>query len=299
VLKLILIITLGVPDVTAMERAYSQWLGYTVEARGEVEQDLASAWAAPAMKGRPYVLMQPESRERIYLRFVQVDAATGYVPMKTYGWNAIEILVEDPDELATRLDRPGSPFEIIGRPRPLGANSPIRAMQVVGPAREVLYLTRIPPRAHDSRASARTFVDRPFILIVGGRELEGLREFYGTGLGATVTPPVKGRMTVLNKAHGLDIETTHPYSMARLSAHYSIEMDGYPDTATERPVRAGELPPAMASVAFEVESLEALELPLLTAPRAVASMPYDGRRVAVTRGPAGELVELVEARPAP
>jgi len=296
VLKLILIITLGAPDVGAMEQAYSQWLGYTAEAHGKVEKDLAAAWAAPRMEGRPYVLMQPESEEGLYLRFVQVDAAKDYVPMKTYGWNAIEILVKDPDELATRLAKPGSPFEIIGQPRPLGANSPIRAMQVVGPAKEVLYLTRIPPREGDVRASAQTFVDRPFILIVGGPNPDGLRDFYGTSFGAAVGGANQARMTVLNKAHGLDIETTHPFSMARISAQYSIEMDGYPDTAIQRPVKKGELPPAIASVSFELDSLDSVKVPLLARPRAVKSKPYDGRRVAVARGAAGELVELIETK---
>lgn len=294
-LKLILIITLGAPDIGAMEAAYSQWLGYTVEVHGKVDKDLASAWAAPAMAGRPYVLMQPESKAKIYLRFVQVDAADGYVPMKTFGWNAIEIMVKDPDELAERLAKPGSPFEIIGPPRPLGPNSPIRAMQVVGPAKEVLYLTRIPPRADDPSVGARTFVDRPFILIVGGPRLDGLRDFYGTTFGAKVSPPGQARMTVLNKAHGFDIETTHPLSVARISAQYSIEMDGYPDTAMPRPTKKEELPPAIASVSFEVDALDGLKVPLLAKPQKVAAAPYSGRRVAMTRGAAGELVELVES----
>jgi hypothetical protein len=297
-LGLILIITLGAPNIGAEEAAYSKWLGYTAQAHGTVDKDLASAWAAPAMTGRPYVLMQPESKEKIYLRFVQVDAARGYVPMKTFGWNAIEIMVKDPDELAQRLGKPGSPFEIIGPPRSLGPNSPIRAMQVVGPAKEVLYLTRIPPRADDPSVGAQTFVDRPFILIVGGRQLDGLRDFYGTNFGAKVTPPVQARMTVLNKAHGFDIETTHPLSIARISAKYSIEMDGYPQTAIARPTKKGELPPAIASVTFAVDSLDALKVPLLAKPRKVAAAPYSGRRVAMTRGAAGELVELVESGPA-
>lgn len=295
-LKLILIITLGVPDVGAMESAYSQWLGYTVAAHGKVEHDLASAWAAPAMTGRPYTLMQPASKANIYLRFVQVDPMDGYVPMKTFGWNAIEILVKDPDELAQRLGQPGSPFEIIGPPRPLGAGSPIRAMQVVGPAKEVLYLTRIPPRAEDPGASAQTFVDRPFILILGGPQLDALRDFYGTTFGAKVSPPTQARMTVLNKAHGFDIETTHPMSVARVSAQYSIELDGYPPTATPRPTRKGELPAAIASVSFAVDSLDELKVPLLAKPRKVAAAPYSGRRVALMRAAAGELVELVEEK---
>jgi catechol 2,3-dioxygenase-like lactoylglutathione lyase family enzyme len=296
-LKLILIITLGVPDVSAMEQAYSGWLGYTSAEHGKIGKDLAAAWAAPAMAGRPYVLMQPESKEKIYLRFVQVAAAPGYVPMKTFGWNAIEMLVQDPDALATRLAKPGSPFQIIGQPRPLGPNSPIRAMQAVGPAKEVLYLTRIPPGA-DGRAGARTFVDRPFILIVGGPRLDALREFYSSQFGAMVGQPMQARMTVLNKAHGLDIETTHPLAVARLSPQYSIELDGYPDTATARSTHAGELPPAIASVSFEVDSLEAVKVPLLAPARAISAQPYAGKRVAMMRGPAGELIELVETHPA-
>jgi catechol 2,3-dioxygenase-like lactoylglutathione lyase family enzyme len=296
-LKLILIITLGVPDVSAMEQAYSGWLGYTAAAHGTVDPALAAVWAAPAMAGRPFVLMQPESKENVYLRFVQVAPAPGYVPMKTFGWNAIEIMVQDPDALATRLGKAGTPFQIIGPPRPLGPSSPIRAMQVVGPAQEVLYLTRVPPGA-DGRPSARTFVDRPFIMIVGGPQLEVLRDFYGSQLGATLGPVAQARMTVLNKAHGFDIETTHPLAVARLSPQYSIEMDGYPQTASARPTRAGELPPAIASVSFEVDSLDGVKTPLLAPSRAIKSQPYAGRRVAMVRGAAGELIELVEAQPA-
>jgi hypothetical protein len=100
-------------------------------------------------------------------------------------------------------------------------------------------------------------------------------------------------MTVLNKAHGFDIETTHPLAMARLSDEYAIEIDGYPPSATQRSTRAGELAPAVASVTFEVESLEALKVPLVAPPRSIAALPYGGRRVGVVRGAAGELLEFV------
>jgi hypothetical protein len=293
-LKLILIITLGVPDVGAIERAYAQWLGYTVAAEGRVEPDLARAWDAPKMAGRRYALMRPESKADIYLRFVQVKPADGYVTMKTFGWNAIEILVQDLDQLNARLGQPGSPFTILGVPRPLGPNSPISAMQVVGPAREVLYLTHVPPNANRPNGSARTLVDRPFIMIVSSADLETHREFWGTTLGAQVGAATRGRMTVLNKAQGLDIETTHPYSVARISPEYSIEIDGYPPGSLVRPVRKGELPPAIAMVGFEVESLDQVKAPLLAPARPVKSAPYDGRRVGVVRGKGGELIELIE-----
>jgi catechol 2,3-dioxygenase-like lactoylglutathione lyase family enzyme len=295
VLKLILIITLGVPDVSVTEQAYTQWLSYEVAERGAVGRDLAGAWNAPRMAGHKYSLLKPQSKANIYLRFVQVNAVDGYVPMKTFGWNAIEMLVQDPDLLAEKLGQPGSPFQIVGVPRSLGPNSPIRAMQVVGPAKEVLYLTRIPPGSSNGMGSATTPVDRPFIMIVGGPDLEQMRSFYAQKLGLNVSGSATARMTVLNKAHGLDIETTHPLSMARVSPQYSLEIDGYPPSATARPVRRGELPPAVAMVGFEVDSLDHADLPLLARPRIIKASPYLGRRIAVTRGAGGELIELIEA----
>jgi hypothetical protein len=251
------------------------------------------------MEGREYILMQPASRANIYLRLVQVDAAPDYVPMKTIGWNAIEILVQDPVELGKTLAKKGSPFQIIGPPRPIAPNSPVHAMQVTGPAHEVLYLTN-PGEAY-LRASGgqgiATFVDRPFIMILGGRHIDEMLKFYHLKFGLKVSEmPSKGRITVLNKAFGLDINTTHPMGMARVSQQYSIEIDGYPEQATERPTKDGELPPAIAMVSFEVKSLDNLGVPLLAPAVRIASAPYNGRRVGVVRGVTGELIELIQSK---
>jgi hypothetical protein len=121
-----------------------------------------------------------------------------------------------------------------------------------------------------------------------------MRSFYSEKFGLSTGRVNQARMTVLNRAHGLDIETTHPISGARVSPQYSIEIDGYPPGSTARPVQEGALPPAIATVSFEIDSLENLKVPLLSPPHAVAAAPYSGRRVALTRGAAGELIELVE-----
>jgi hypothetical protein len=291
-LSLILIVTVGTPDVQATQQAYSEWLDYTVEGRGEVSKDLAAVWNAPKMAGREYVLMQPKSKEDIYLRFVQVDAIDGYVPMKTFGWNAIEMLVQDPDALAEKFSKPGAPFKIVGPPRPLGPNSPIRAMQVIGPGNETLYLSRVPPDFQSG--VAKVPVDRPFILIVGGPKQQDIRDFYKNVLGIDSSEPVMARMTVLNKALGLDVETTHPLSVARLSQKYAVEIDGYPPAAIEREVRPGEIPAAISMATIAIKSLDNLKTPFLAAPRKIADKPYAGRRVGVVRGGAGELIEFVE-----
>jgi len=296
---MIVVITMGATDLDRMEQAYANSLNYQVVDRGETPEELAAVWDAPRMAGRDYLLMQPESKAPFYLRFVQVDKVDGYGPMKTFGWNSTEILVQDPDGLAKQFRETGAPFDIVGEPRPLSATSNIRAMQVVGPAEEVLYLTRIPPQASEgpaaNLASATTYVDRPFIVILGGPDMDAMRAFYRDHFGFQVSEPGMARMTVLNKANGFDIERTHPLAMARISPQLGIEIDGYPETSTTRPQRYGELPPAMAIVGFEVESFDGLEPLMIAPPQTISGMPYDGRTVAIVRGAAGELIELIQS----
>ncbi|HVS76818.1 MAG TPA: hypothetical protein VHE11_07775 [Steroidobacteraceae bacterium] len=292
-LGLILIITFGAPNPAVMEQAYAHWLSYREVDRGEIPADLAAAWGAPGMAHREYVTMQPASGARIYVRFVQVEPISGYVPMRTTGWNAMESLVQDPDGLARQLSRAGSPFKIEGWPRPLGPNSPIRAMQVIGPAGEVLYFTHLPD-APGQGPRARTYVDRPFVVVLGGTRLHAMRRFYGDMGAEPSGRTMQARITVLNRAFGFDLNATHPITMVRIDPRYAIEIDGYPASAVERPTRPGELPSAMAMVSFEVASLDGMKLPMLAPPKHIGTFPYEGRRVAVVKGAAGELVELIE-----
>ena len=298
-IDLLVILTFSAPDLGRVEEAYSASLHYEVVDRGQVNGELARAWDAPKMHGRDFILLQPSSEAPYYLRFVQSEPFDGYVPMQTFGWNAAELLVQDPDELARRLRDGDSSFRIVGEPRPLSATSPIRAMQVVGPANEVLYLTRIPPPEPGEEGpvsrSATTFVDRPFIVILSGPDIDRLRNFWRTTFDVKVSEPAMARMTVLNKAMGLDIETTHPLAMARLTPEFSIELDQYPAGARERQQREGELPQAMAIVSIEVESLEDYSEHFVAQPVTMKDFPYEGRRIAYIRGSSDELIELIEA----
>jgi hypothetical protein len=294
-LHLILMITFCAPDLGAVEQSYTQVLHYSVVDRGNVTSAQGAGWGAPKMRGHGYLVMRPASQANVYLRFIQSDAGGPYRPMSTFGWNATEYLVQDPYALANTIREPGTGFSLVGEPRPLGANSPIHAMQAVGPAQEVVYLTRVPEGGR--MPSATTVVDRPFVIILGTPDLSKTQQFLHDRLGMESGAPVQARMTVLNKAFGLDIETTHPLAMTRLSPEYAIELDQYPAAAGERPHRKSELPPAMSLVTFETDSLESVRDLFLAAPQRIKRMPYNGRRVGTIRGSAGELIELVESEP--
>ncbi len=294
-LTLILMVTISAPNLSVVEKAYRDYLGYKVVERGMISKELAGVWGAPATAGRAYMLMQPESGEKVYLRFVQSDPTEGYAPLRTFGWNATEILIKDPDDLAKRLA--DSPFRIIGPPRNLSSNENIRAMQVVGPANEVLYLTRITPgKTSYNLESAKTYVDYVFIVVVGGKDMEAMRDFYASKMKLPVTKPYEVRISVLSNAQGLDPEHRYQLAIAQLPSRFLIEIDEYPQSTVVRPKRKGDMLPGMSFVSFAVKSIDSLGLDLIQPPVVIKEAPYNGRRVALTVGAAGELIELIETQ---
>lgn len=292
-LTAIIAVTLTVPDLAAVERAYGDYLGYRVVERGRLAAELAGTWGTPTLAGREFVLMQPASGAPVYLRAVTQESPPGFAAMRTHGWNSNEILVEDTHAVHERLK--DSTFRIIGEPKGLSMNPEIIAMQALGPAGELVYLTRIPPgKSMFNLGSAQSFVDRTFIVVLGGPDMEAMRRFYADRLGMPVTAAMDTTISVLSKAW--ELPPDHPFKLAivQFPENFLIELDEYPPAATPRPQRAGELPPGMAMVSFAVASLDGLQLDYVAPPRTIAAAPYGGRRVAVVRGAAGEYLELVE-----
>lgn len=292
-LTVIVAVTLTVPDLAAVERAYGGYLGYRVVGRGALDGALAAAWGTPGLAGREYLLMQPASGAPVFLRAIRQDPVPGFAAMRTHGWNANEILVQDPCAIHQRLQ--DSPFQIIGEPKGLSVNPDIVAMQALGPAEELIYLTRIPEgRSLFNLGSAQSFVDRTFIVVLGGPDLQAMRRFYAERLGMPVTEAMDSTISVLARAWGLPAETAFELAIVQFPQDFLIELDAYPPGATPRPRRPGELPPGMSLVSFGVASLDALDLEFVAAPRRIEAAPYHGRRVAVAIGAAGEYLELVE-----
>jgi catechol 2,3-dioxygenase-like lactoylglutathione lyase family enzyme len=242
-------------------------------------------------------VLRPQNREPVYLRFVETGAPA--VPaMKALGWNATEILVEDPTLLESRLA--GTPFRVIGPPAPLEINPAVVAMQALGPADELLYFTRMPAgKSKFGLGSATSFVDRVFIVVLGVHDIRRTLDFYSVTFGLPVTEPAPSRVEVLAEAWGLPREQPFLLGVARLPERFLIEVDEYPAGAAAKPVVEGELPAGMAMVSFAVTSLEPF-LPMLVAPpAALHGLPYAGRRAGVMRGPSGEHIELVEVTDRP
>lgn len=279
-------VTTVVPDLAPIEKAYTELLGCRVLSRGTVQHATAIGWGAPGVAGCRFLVLVAEVGDETSLRFIEDPSAGPCSAFMTHGWNATEITVQDTDDLATRLE--GSAFRIIGSPRNLTGFDWIRAMQVLGPAGECLYLTDVGGDA--SLAAARGSVGQVFIAVVGGADILALSDFYATLFDNPVSPPVSIPIGVINDAHGLPAQQGHALALVELPAGTRIELDQYPPSAVTREVRPGRLPPGMCMVSFHCDDLAGLDL---LAPAGTASLPpFDGGLSGCLKGPAGELIEL-------
>jgi hypothetical protein len=282
-------VTHTVPNLESIEQAYTRCFGYRAVDRGSVPAAVAHAWRAPAVAGRAYLTLEPESGEAVHLRFVESPAAAGWHALTTHGWNATELVVQDLDALAARLGR-SVDFRLIGAPRSLTRFPTIRAMQVLGPAGECLYLTQIGAGTTLELAVARSFVGRVFVVVAGGSDLEAMFAVYA-GFANAIDPAVATPVAVISQANGLPVETLHRHGLVKLPGGSLIELDAYPAVTQPRATPPGELPPGLAIVTFACDGLRRCAR---AAPVAAGLLRGVGVG-AMLKGAAGELIELVEA----
>ena len=286
-------VTIASPDLERSLQLYREFLGYECVAKGEISAELSRLWSLPKLSGRRYALTLPEGQGSTYIRFVQSPPDAAYQAFRHMGWNAAEIMVQDTDAVAKRLE--GSPFKVIGPPADLSFSDKIRAMQVLGPSNEALYLTAFKEKLPIfDTPDANHFVDRTFIVIVGGPSVAQLSTFYARHLGVAHEPILPAVVSVLSRAHGLPPDTLHDIAALKLSGQSFIEADTMPAGTLPRESKNGELPAAISMISFGIDSLADTGLTFLSTPVQLEAAPYRGRRVALCAGAGGELIELIE-----
>jgi len=283
--------TLVAPDIDAAVAAYCDYLDTTVLESTQVSAAQAVLWGKPRLEGSPIVTLCSPSG----FPWVRIIGSPDVAPARPFlelGWLALEVLVSDVDGLARRLA--DSPFEIYRPPADLDVSDAIRAMQVIGPAGEVLYLTQVndavPPF---DIPQATCDVDRLFIPVSAClRRDEGLAVY--SKLGANKTWNFETRITSVNKAHGLDLSNRHPVATVQLAGQSMVEIDQL-GVAKPRPPSAGLLPAGIAMVSFVFDNIDNIGIKPVSPPCALPGKFYGGQRVAACRGAGGELIELIEA----
>lgn len=286
-------VTIATPDIERSIRLYRDHLGYLPTARGPLGAATALSWGKPGLAQRDCALLYPQGNGPTAIRFVQSAPAAQYRAFHHMGWNAAEIMVQDTDAVARHLA--GTPFKVIGPPHDLSFTDKIRAMQVLGPANEALYLTCFKEKmAEFDVPDARYFVDGVFIVILGGPTIASINEFYARHLGVQPAPAMGVVISVLADAQGLPSDTKFELAAIALRDQCFIEADAMPALTLPRSADGGELPPAIAMVSFLIDDLAATGLEFVSPPQRLAGAPYQGRLAAVATGPAGEWIELIQ-----
>lgn len=282
-------ITITAPDLAKVEVCYSKYLEHRVVGRGCLSGDLADLWQAPGLAGHRYLLLSPPAGDDCIFRFVEAEPDGNIAPFSTHGWNAAEIMVKNVDALAIRLQ--DSPFELIGAPANLSFTDDIRAMQILGPGRELLYLTEFKrPIPEFDTPVARGDVDLVFIVILGGPSMADLQNFFADRYAVPKAPVVESRVKGMSAAFGNSPEHKYPIAALPLAGKAMIEVDEMPHQATSRPVTEGLLPAGIAMVSFAGKGLDR------NAAQNIASNDPPYRRAAAVsclHGAAGELIEIL------
>lgn len=280
------------PDIDAALADYRDRLDLALVEDAPLDPALAAAWEAPAAAGARMATLAPKSGAHCFIRLVEQAVPTGFTPTRTFGWAAYELTVKDVYGWPARLE--GSGFTIIGPPKPIENLPYFVPMQVVGRGREMLYLNEV---ACDTPSSdlpkAQSLSDHIFIVILGTPDREGAMAWYQERLGLDAGGVYTLEYTMINKAFELAAGTQSTISMLQKGRLPIVEVDGYPPAATARATAPGALPPGNALVTLALDSLDR-DLPWITPPARRDGPVYAGRRTGTIRGPAGELLELVE-----
>lgn len=286
---------ISTPDLDAAIRDYRDALGFRLVERARVAEALARSWDAPGCAGAPMATLQPKSGAHCFIRLVEAAPPGPLPPLRTFGWAAYEINVQEVMAIPERLA--GSRFRILGEPKYIPELPYFIAMQVSGAAGEVLYLNEVKANTPDSDLPvAASAVDRIFIAILAAPDREQAVRWYRDRLGFEEAARYELVYDLINTAFDLPPETQSVISLLQRGRMPIVEVDAYPAATTTRPRLERQLPPGNAIVSFAIDSFDAIDADLIT-PAAQRDEPiYGGRRTATTHGPAGELVELVEVR---
>ncbi len=272
-LRRIVAFTLAVEDLDRSVNAYTDALGYRLLDEGRVDAALARRWSAPRCAGARWARVGTADAADATLRFVEQPRVPDYDAARSLGWAAVEIAVQDPYALATRLA--GGPFRVVVPPRALPFDAEFHAMQVLGPDDELLYLTRLPTtrRAFDL-TPAQHAVDRAFIAVLASADLRTSLDWYSRTLATPARDFGATVIRIINERHGLAAEASTRLGLVKLPQEFLIEVDQMPATAVERRGLPGWLPPGIALLSCEDDAVGSPQL---------------------VRGPSGEWLERLPA----
>lgn len=230
--------TVIVRDLERSLAAYVGQLGLHLVERDQVPQQRALDMGETALIAAPRARLRSAAGAHAWLTLIEAPDAIASKAFERRGWLALELAVQDVDALAVRLDR--QQFAVLGEPADLEFSAALRAMQVVGPDGEVLYLTEIKAAVPGmALIPARCPVDSLYIAVLACADRERTLGFYA-GLGLLDQARMNARLSAYNRSHGLPDDQRHPIAIGQLRGAHAIEFDALPTLpAADSRLRSG------------------------------------------------------------
>jgi len=285
--------TLICSDLVSVVEAYQTYLDMVVTEYGQLTEAQAIGWSMPALIGCDTCLLTSPTAIS-WLRLIQIPECAVASPLSSFGWMSLEVLVADVALVAERLlCAEQSPFKLIGKPAKLDVSPDIEACQFIGPAGEVLYLTSVAkPVPPFELPQTEAYIDRLFIPVLAVPDRATAIDFYQQ-LSGSKALAFDTKVTVVNRALGVDVDRRLPVATVQLNGNSLIEIDQI-DAFLPRSIMPNGLVNGVAMVSFIVPSLNAVPFKPLGPVYTLDDGFYLGRPAALFRGSAGELVELIE-----
>ncbi|XQW83554.1 hypothetical protein ACOYR1_10340 [Thalassotalea piscium] len=270
--------------------SYQNTLGFTLVSQGTISAQLAACWQAPYLIGNKIAVLASANGDN-WLRVIENENAKPANPLKSYGWMALESNVLDVDAIRKKFI--DDAFTIIGEPAYLQVSDAIKAMQVIGPAGEVNYLTQVDREVPPFELPMTTHeTGSLFIPVLSTPDRDASLNFYQQLNDADKGLKFETKITVLNNAWGYDIEHQYPVATLQLDGKCLFEIDQV-DTASALVDNIGSLPSGIAMITCRVKNIAQVAKAFNTEIHYLNDNYYPNTSVIMLKGPAGEYIELV------
>lgn len=277
---------------------YQNSLGYKVVDEHIVSKTLAALWNSPKLLGNRVVVLAAANGQA-WLRVVEDPNALPATPLKSHGWMALETNVKCVDAINTKIQNNHSAlhftscFKVIGQPEYLQVSDAIKAMQVIGPAGEVSYLTQVNKEVPPFELPMTTYETAGlFIPVLCTPDRDKSLAFYQALNNADKGLNFKTKITVLNNAWDRDIEHQYEVATLQLDGKCLIEIDQVPEA---EPItnNADSLPSGISIVSCRVKNIENIAQQFSLKIHHIDDSYYKNSAAILLKGPCGELIELI------
>jgi predicted enzyme related to lactoylglutathione lyase len=199
------------------------------------------------------------------VRFIESTTYQNPLPLRTFGWSALEICVDDVHKYVAQAVAAG--FKVLNEAVPLSGTAkplPLIAAQLAGINGEVVYITQILSEVPNfelpdvSKESGSIF-----ICVLGASDLEKSREVLESNFEVRRASDREVAIRVINRVYEKPLETLHRLSSLQLAGRNAIEIDQLPIEAGQREVAPNNLPPGISVVTVRgsVAELTIIKLP--------------------------------------